>query len=220
METKKIYIVGGNGFARECYTYVDRMCKSDSTITFAGFLGEGGYEPELFEFSKFWKGDVSNHEFKEDEYAVIGSGDCEIRKRIYESLKSRNVKFFTVIDPSVIVYPYVEMGEANIFSPNCLVSSQVKIGNCNLFNGFIFIGHDAQIGDFNFRAPHTQILGNVKLQDMNAIGTSSVLLPKAKIGSYNKVAPISAIYKGCKDNCIMSGNPARKIGENNEDCSD
>lgn len=29
----------------------------------------------------------------------------------------------------------------------------------------------------------------------------------------NKIAPLSAVYKGCKSNSYLSGNPALKIGE-------
>ena len=34
----------------------------------------------------------------------------------------------------------------------------------------------------------------------------------SKIGDNNKIAPLSAVYKGCKNNCYMAGNPALKIG--------
>ena len=74
------------------------------------------------------------------------------------------------------------------------------------------VGHDAEIGDFNVIAPRTTILGGVKIGDFNSIGTNAVLLPHAKIGNSNKIAPLSAVYRGCKDNCYMIGNPALKEG--------
>lgn len=45
----------------------------------------------------------------------------------------------------------------------------------------------------------------------NTIGTGSVLLPNCKIGDNNKIAPLSAVYIGCKNDCHMLGNPAMKI---------
>lgn len=30
------------------------------------------------------------------------------------------------------------------------------------------------------------------------------ILPHSKMGNNNKIAPLSALYKGCKDNCYMA----------------
>lgn len=210
---KKIYVVGGNGFARECYAYIERISKDDNEIIFGGFLGEGGYVPDLEDYPEMFKGDVSDFIFDKNDYVVIGSGDPIIRKRIYEYLKNRNIKFYTLIDPSTIIFPFSEIGEANIFVKGCIVSSQTKIGDGNLFNGDISMGHNATVGNFNFLAPGVQLLGYSVVGDLNSIGTNSVVLPKAKIGNRNKIAPISAVYTFCKDNGIYMGNPARKMGE-------
>ncbi len=210
---KNIYIVGGNGFARECYGYIKRMSRQDSTINFKGFLGEGNYVPDLKDFNKYFITDISKFEFGENDYFVLGSGNPGIRRRTYEYLKSRNAKFFTIIDPSVIMLDYIDYGEANIFAFNSFISSQIKIGTGNIFNGFINIGHDVKISDFNFIGPNTQILGNVVIGELNSIGTSSVLLPKVKIGNNNIIAPGSYVYRGCKNNSYYMGNPSVKVGE-------
>lgn len=52
----------------------------------------------------------------------------------------------------------------------------------------------------------------MQIGDSNSIGTNALVLPHSKIGNNNKIAPLSAVYKGCKDNCYMVGNPALKIG--------
>ena len=118
---KNIYIVGGNGFAREVFGYIKRMAQNDKTIAFKGFLGEGGYVPDLKDFNNMFLGDVSNFEFQENDYVVLGSGDSYIRKRTYDYLKKIGAKFFTVIDPSCIILDYVNFGEANIFAYMCFM---------------------------------------------------------------------------------------------------
>ena len=57
------------------------------------------------------------------------------------------------------------------------------------------------------------MLGNVKVGNNNTIGANVILLPNSKVGNNNDIAPLSAVYKGCKNNCYMQGNPALKIGE-------
>lgn len=212
---KKIYIVGGNGFARECYMYIKSLEKFDNKLCFAGFLGHGGYghTVDYKNLQKYYLGEVAFHNFKEDEYVVIGAGYPNLRKKIYDDLKLLNIKFYTLITVDAYVNEYVDYGEANIFNRTNITSPHIKIGNGNLFNDEIIIGHDATIGDFNFFGPRSQILGNVTVGNSNIVGANSILLPDSKIGHNNKVAPLSVIYKGCRNNSYMIGNPATKIGD-------
>ncbi len=211
---KKIYIVGGNGFARECYLYISKISAINLEIRFAGFLGHGGYghTVDYMELQKFYKGEVSEHQFQSDEYVIIGAGYPPLRKKIYNDLKQMGVNFYTLKHNSNICNE-VKFGEANIFIATNICSHNIKVGNCNLFNGQVLVGHDVSVGDFNFFGPRVSILGEVKIGNHNQIGTNSVLLPHVKIGNNNKIAPLSALYKGCKDNCYMLGNPALKVGD-------
>ncbi len=215
---KKIYVVGGNGFAKECYQYILFMSYQNPEIVFGGFIGHNGYKVDFKDLNKYFICDLSEFEFKEDDYAAIGAGYPELRKKIYEDIKKKqNAKFYTLaLAPYCYISPLVEIGEGNIFVSPCTPAPHSKIGNGNLFNSDVVISHDVEIGDFNFFGGKTQILGGAKIGNGNTIGTASVILPKAKIGNNNKIAPISCIYKGCKDNCYMQGNPALKVGDINE----
>ncbi len=212
---KKIFIIGGNGFARECYLMLKSVEGYGTSIFFGGFLGYATKkfgEVDYKTYQQFYKGDVEDYEFGEDDYAVIGSGDVKNRKKIYDELKARGVKFYTIISKDTILSDTIEIGEANIFVNPFYSSVNIKIGNGNLINSETSIGHDVEIGDFNFIAPRVCLLGNVKIGSFNSIGIGSVLLPHSKIGNNNKIAPLSAVYKGCKNNCYMLGNPALKEG--------
>ena len=212
---QKIYIVGGNGFARECYLYLLWMSHANPEIQFAGFLGHGGYghTVDYKNLQDFYKGEVKDHAFNIDEYVVIGAGYPELRRKIYEELKARQVQFFNLIAPYVYINPTVEIGEANVFVAPFSPGPNIKIGNCNVINGGVVMGHDVEIGNFNFLGPRCQILGGAIVGNDNQIGAGSVLLPGSKMGNNNKLAPLSALYKGCKNDCYMQGNPALKVGE-------
>lgn len=209
---KKVFIVGGDGFARECHSNLNVMKRDDPSIEFGGFLGHGGYGHTVNykHLQEFYLGEESDHTFKEDEYVIIGAGYPDLRRKIYNDLKKRNVRFF-----NLILGKYgssVTFGEANI-SVYTSLTVNTKIGNGNVFNGAVIVGHDTEIGDFNFFGPRSSVLGTVKIGNDNIIGTNAVILPHAKIGNNNKVAPLSAVYKGCRNNCYMLGNPALKVGE-------
>lgn len=212
---KKIYIVGGDGFARECYMNLLNLEEYGKDIIFAGFMGHGGYGKtvDYKTYQHLYIGEVSEHNFEENEYVIIGAGYPAIRKKIYEDLKEIGVKFYNFIGKGVKLSESYEYGEANIFVPPFYSSVNIKIGNCNVFNGSVIQGHDIEIGDYNFFGPSSQILGNAKIGNENQIGANSIILPKVKIGDNNKIAPLSAVYKGCKNNSYMLGNPAIKVGE-------
>lgn len=213
---KRIYIVGGNGFARECYVNIMNIAAADNSIVFGGFIGHNGYKVDFGSLSSYFVGDLSEVSLGENDYCVIGAGYPELRKKIYEDLKKKNAKFYTLVTKEETMNEFIEIGEGNIFL-HSFPSPNVKIGNGNLFNHQVIIAHDVEIGDFNFFGPRSQILGNVKVGNCNKVGANAVLLPQAKIGSCNDIAPLSAVYKGCKDNCYMVGNPALKIGEVSND---
>ena len=83
---KKVYIVGGNGFARECYLNLLWMSEINPEIQFAGFLGHGGYghTVDYLNLQDFYLGEVSEHKFNLNEYVVIGAGAI-VTKDIVES---------------------------------------------------------------------------------------------------------------------------------------
>ena len=215
---KKIYVVGGNGFAKECYQYILYIQEKDDAIIFGGFIGHNGYKVDFGNLNQYFVSDLSEFEFGADDYAVIGAGYPDLREKIYYNVKQKqNAKFYTLaLEPYCRISPLAEVGEANIFVPPCCPAPHSKIGNGNLFNSDVVVAHDVEVGNFNFFGGKTQLLGGVKIGNSNTVGTACVVLPKAKIGNNNKIAPMSCIYKGCKDNCYMQGNPALKVGDVDE----
>lgn len=211
---KTVYIVGGDGFARECYFYLQEELYAGELVKFGGFLGHGGYghTVDYKGLQHLYKGEVADYTFKENEYVVIGAGYSALRQKIYGELKERHVQFFNLIGQQVYLNPTVKMGEANVIIGLSTFTADIEIGNGNVFNGDVKIGHDCKIGNFNFLGPRAQVLGDVKIGNSNMIGANAILLPNCKIGNHNKIAPLSALYKGCRDNCYMLGNPALKEG--------
>lgn len=212
---KKIYIVGGDGFARECYNNLIALDEYGKSIEFGGFLGHNGYgcKVDYKSYQSLYLHEMSEHDFKDDEYCVIGAGYPHLRVRIYEDLKAKGAKFYTLIAKGIKMSDSVEFGEANVFCPPFCPTVNIKIGNGNVFNGCFGVGHDCEIGDFNFLGPNCALQGYVKIGSFNTIAANAIFLAHAKIGDFNKISPLSVVYKGCKSNCLMHGNPALKIGE-------
>lgn len=212
---KKVFIVGGDGFARECYNNLINLAEYGKEVVFGGFLGHNGYgkSVDYKSYQHLYLGEVSEHIFKDDEYCIIGAGYPKLRKQIYGDLKKQGAKFYTLICSGIFLSPTFKYGEANIFVYPFLSSVDIEVGNGNVFNGEVSMGHDTIIGDFNFFGPRAILGGYIQIGSSNMIGANALLLPHSKIGNNNKIAPLSAIYKGCKDNCYMAGNPALNMGD-------
>jgi acetyltransferase-like isoleucine patch superfamily enzyme len=217
---KTIYVVGGNGFAKECHWQIELSGLSDKEIRFGGFVGHNGYKVDFMSLNRLFVGDLSEMTFGENDYGVVGAAYPELRRKIYDDLREKGLKPFNLVPFSdTYISEWAEVGEGNIIAPHCALSVHARIGPGNVFNGDDIIGHDVEIGDFNFFGPKSQILGDVKIGNMNKIGAGSVILPKARIGNNNSIAPLSAVYKGCKDNCHMLGNPALVVGRGEPECA-
>lgn len=212
-ESNPVVIVGNSGFAREVHIMLRKMMLQDSSILLRGFLSFEGYPGDLKELGSMLLGHDDEYAFAAGEKAVIAIGDPHLRQKAHVKLRAQNVRLFNVIHPEAYIDASSSIGEGNIFGARCYVTCNSSIGDGNVFNGMIHVGHDCVIGDYNFLGPGTQVLGDVRIGSLNAIGATSVLLPRATIGNGNKIAPLSAVYKGCRDNVYLAGNPSVKIGK-------
>lgn len=204
-----VVIVGNAGAARECYWLLRVAREADATTPpFKGFLAWKGHAEELCELSCHSLGNSEDYRPAADDLFVIGIGNPELRLAVYAWAKALKVGFYTLKHPNVYICPSAAVGEANIFQRDCVVQPNACIGNANFFNGGVVVGHDAVIGDANIFNLHVGISGHARLGDANRLAPRCIILENAKIGSRNVFAPGAVVYKGCKDHCLMIGNPA------------
>ncbi len=211
----RILIIGNSGAARECYWVLRDVMESAPGLahyySFGGFLDWKGYAGDLKDLRDFYLGTADDYAPGPDDLFILGVGKPELRKEIFTAFKARGASFMNLIHPWSSIAPSAVIGEGNIVQRGCTVYCNASIGNGNYLNGAVNLSHDASIGDFNFLAPYSIVLGGAGIGSCNHLGPHSVLLEHARMGNGNLLAPGSVIYKGCRDNCRMAGNPALKI---------
>ncbi len=212
-----VVIIGNAGAARECYWIFQDMLNSSVGLrcyyTFRGFLDWRGHAGDLKEFSALHLGTAGEYVIQPDDLFVIGVGHPRLRKAIFEDFKARGGTFMNLIHPWTDICPSAVLGEGNVFQRGCTVYCNARIGNANYINGAVNLSHDAEIGDFNFLAPYSLVLGGAKLGSCNHLGPHAVILDHAHAGDGNVFAAASCLYRGCRDDCLMSGNPALRVGK-------
>jgi len=206
-----ILIAGSSGFAFECYQMVLDIMTRDRSLTFKGFLAPES-QLDRYGLGQWYLGDEKDYEFGPEEWLVIGLGRPHLRKKVYEKLEKMRVRMDNLISSYALVNPGAELGRGNVVAPFCIIPSGAKVGNGNVFNSYTSLGHDAKVGHFNVLSSYCNLTGFTVLQDLNFFGPGVKMLPKSRIGSNCRVAAGSVVYKGFKDNAVILGNPAYKIG--------
>lgn len=204
-----LIIVGNSGAARECYWLFQAMrANNPSWPPFKGFLAWRGYPGKLHELASLELGSSDTYQPVQGDLFAIGIGYPVLRKEIFAFYSGLGVDFLTLCHPSVWICPSAQIGIANVFHNGCHIGPNSKIGDCNYLNGSIVVGHDAALGCCNVLNVFSLLGGEASMGDCNQLGPACQLLPKAKMGSHNILAPASVLHKGCRDTCVLAGNPA------------
>lgn len=207
---KNIIFIGAGGFASECYSILIENIKNDKTFCFKGFLSTSN-DLEPYGLQHLYLGNYENYKFSKDDYILIAIGEPRVRESLYNNFKAKGVNFYTLIAKTAVIPNVENIGEGSIIANFVTIAMNTKIGVCNVLNTHSGIGHDSLIGDFNTFSTFTDICGFAMIGNNNFFTSRCSVLPHSKIGNNNKFLPATVVYKKCKNDSIMQGNPALKI---------
>ncbi len=168
---KDIVIVGKGGFAKEAKWIIDRINCNATKWNFLGYIDKTVDGDDVIGDDKY----ILN--LKKTLSVVLAIGNSKIRNNIYlEYKKNKFLEFPNLIDPSVKMSEYINLGEGNIICANSIMTVDISLGNFNIVNLNCTVGHDVRIRNFNTINPGTNISGNVVLRDYIEIGTGSKII--------------------------------------------
>lgn len=210
---KRLYIVGAGGFGREVAWLVERINRQSPAWELVGFIDD----------------DLQKIGTKQDNYSVIG--DCEyltlqseecwivcaigspvVRKAIVERLKQLpNVKFATLIDPSVLMSDRIQIGEGSIVCAGSILTVDIKLGRHSIVNLDCTVGHDVEFGDYLTAYPSVNISGSVFGGDCVEIGTGVQIRQGLKIVSNVVMGAGAVVVSDITEPGTYVGVPVRRI---------
>ncbi len=211
---RNVIIIGNSGAALECHTLLTGMLVTPvvrTIYTFKGFLSHKGYKGNLGVLSHCELGSDADYIPQERDVFALGIGNNALRLEAYQQMKAKGGEFINLISPWVEMAPTVQMGEGNNIHTGCRFSENVVIGNANYLNGNACLGHGVNMGDGNFLGQQSMIMGSAQVGNCNHLSPGAMIMEHAQVGNHNKISPLSVLFKGCKDNCLMAGNPAIKL---------
>lgn len=210
---RDLCIIGAGGFGREVAWLVERINAVKQTWNLLGFLDdnkakhgsyEGGY-PVLGTCD-----DLSR--LPGEVWVVCAIGSAKVRKNIIEKYHAcGNVKFATLIDPSVLISERVEIGAGTIICAGTIITVDISIGNHVIINLDCTLGHDDIIHDFVTIYPSVNISGVVEVGECSEIGTGTQIIQGKKVGSDSIIGAGAVVVKDIPDKCTAVGSPAKPI---------
>lgn len=210
---KDLIIIGSGGFGREVAWLVERINAVKPTWTILGFIDsdESLKGKEINGYTVLGKDeDVVKYP---DAYFVIAVGASRSREKIVDHVKAINpdIKFGTVIDPSVEMSDLVTVGEGTIICAHNIITVNISIGNHVIINLDCTVGHDAILKDFVTVYPSANISGMTIIGHAVELGTGMQIIQGKRIGDYSIVGAGSVVVKDIPEKCTAVGSPAKPI---------
>ena len=213
---KKIIIIGAGGHAKVVADIIlTRKIDLNENLKIIGFLDDNFKNLKYDNiFNIPILGDLSNIEKfsnNKDYFFIIAIGSNKVREEI--SKKYPELNYYIAIHPRSIISREVEIGAGTVVMANVVINPASTIGKHCILNTSSVIEHDNGLGDYVHISPNTTLCGGVNIEDNSWIGAGSVIRQQIYIGKNVLVGANSVVIKNIEDNCIVVGNPAKKIKE-------
>ncbi len=163
---KNLIIIGASGFGREVACLVERINKVKPTWNIIGFIDDDETLRDKTVNGYKVLGNVSDgvSRYNQSHY-ICAIGSSKIRQRVVDTIYRINsdIKFCTLIDPSVEKSELVSIEEGTIIHAHTILTVNISIGKHVIINLDCTIGHDAIIGDFSTLYPCVNLSGIMDL---------------------------------------------------------
>lgn len=210
---KDIYIIGAGGFGREVAWLIERINAITPTWNLKGFIDDN----------------VEVQGTTQDDYLVVGGceylsgifkevwvvcavGVAKTRRKIVEKLRDyANVRFATLIDPSVMYSNRVTVGEGSVICAGSILTVDINVGEHVIINLDCTIGHDAVLQDYVTLYPSVNVSGMTEIGYACEVGTGTQIIQGKRIGDYSIVGAGAVVINDIPEKCTAVGSPAKPI---------
>ena len=213
---KKIIIIGSGGHAKVVADIIlTREKELNEDLKIIGFLDDNfknlKYD-NIFNIPILGNlNNIGSFNSNEDCFFIIAIGNNEVREKI--SKKYKELNYYTAIHPRSVISREVIIGSGTVIMANVVINPNSTIGKHCILNTSSVIEHDNELGDYVHISPNATLCGGVNIEDNSWIGAGSVIRQQIHIGKNVLVGANSVVVKNIEDNCVVVGNPAKKIKE-------
>ena len=206
---KRVLIIGAGGHAQVVADILLRMYEAGADLLPIGYLDDN---PHLF---GEWRlglpilGPLAVIDAIEHDALVIGIGDNQTRKAIYERLVACGKQFTVACHPSAIIARDAVIGAGTVIAARAVVNAGARIGVNVILNSGSIVEHHNCIGAHAHIAPGSTLGGGVVVGEGALIGIGATVLPQRVVGAWSVVGGGALVTSAVDDHLVVTGIPAR-----------
>lgn len=204
---KKIIILGAGGLGKEIAWLIEEINESNQEWEILGYLDShpSVINMELLGYKVL--GPFEDAYKYVDAYFVVAFGDPRMRENTIQLVSKYNLKWATLISPTVRVHKSNRLGIGVVIGRYTDLTVECNIGNHVMLNIHVVLGHKVEIGDFSIISPNVTLNGAAKIGKACSIGANA-FVRDVEIGDYVTVGASSCVIKPIESDCVVAGVPA------------
>lgn len=172
-------------------------------------VAEKKYDPFGLTYFGTENSDAALEALKQNGY-FIAIGDNGLRKKIYDSLQSKNLTPVNAIHPSAIIDGSVKIAAGGIMiAANVTINPLAEIATGAICNTGCIIEHECIVGEFAHIGPGAVLCGNVKIGEGTFVGAHAVIKQGITIGKNAMIGAGAVVVKNVPDHVTVIGVPAK-----------
>ena len=210
---KDLIIIGVGGVGREAALIAEEINEQSQEWNILGFVddNESVQNTYINGYPVLGKSQYLQN-YKEEVYVFCGISNYKVKKKIISKLKeNKNIKFATLIHPSVKLNKHIKIGEGCIIYQNVIMTVNIEIGNHVIISPKCGIGHDSVIDNYVTLLWNVNVSGNVKIKEGATMGSGSTVIQGLTIGEGSFVGAGACVIRDVDDNKTAVGVPTRYV---------
>lgn len=210
---KDLIIIGVGGVGREAALIAEEINEQSQEWNILGFVddNESVQNTYINGYQVLGKSHYLQN-YKEEVYVFCGISNYKVKKKIISKLKeNKNIKFATLIHPSVKLNKYIKIGEGCIIYQNVIMTVNIEIGDHVIISPKCGIGHDSKIHDYVTLLWNVNVSGNVDIKEGATMGSGSTVIQGLTIGEGSFVGAGACVIRDVEDNKTAVGVPTRYV---------
>lgn len=210
---KDLIIIGVGGVGREAALIAEEINEQSQEWNILGFVddNESVQNTYINGYQVLGKSHYLQN-YKEEVYVFCGISNYKVKKQIISKLKeNKNIKFATLIHPSVKLNKHIKIGEGCIIYQNVIMTVNIEIGDHVIVSPKCGIGHDSKIHDYVTLLWNVNVSGNVDIKEGATMGSGSTVIQGLTIGEGSFVGAGACVIRDVEDNKTAVGVPTRYV---------
>lgn len=211
-----LVIIGASGNARSVFALAVAMNEARPDAPpwdLLGFIDDG--QPDLAPIARLGSrivGTSADLPALAGASYTVGAGAPALKRVLSERADGAGLKAATLIHPTAVIDPDVEIGEGTTVSRFTAITTNVRVGKHSTLAMHVSLAHDCRVGDFVFAAQSVVLAGAVDVGDEAFLGASSVVRQGVHIGARAVVGMGAVVLQDVPSDSVVAGVPARALG--------